>query len=86
MIDEVATLIKKRSQKAGLPAGSLIYVGDRKSDKTTIKIIMYNQEAFKEVNFEEFGDYIPIRKDSVTWMNVNGVHEKGIIEKIGKMF
>jgi|GEM_PF-5464710 len=46
----MATL-KKRSQKTGLPAGSLVHVGERKTDKTTIKSIIYNQELFKEGHY-----------------------------------
>jgi len=83
----MATLTKKRSQKAGLPAGSLVHIGDKKTDKTTIKIIVYNQEMFKEIAFEELSAHVPfLNKESVTWINVNGIHDKEIIENIGKLF
>lgn len=83
----MATLTKKRSQKAGLPAGSLVHIGDKKTDRTTIKIIVYNQEMFKEIAFEELGAHVPfLNKDSVAWININGIHDKEIIENIGKLF
>jgi magnesium transporter len=84
----MAILTKKRSQKAGLPAGSLVHIGDRKTEKTTIKVIVYNQEGFKEIDHEQLTAAIITsqNKDSVTWINVNGIHDKDVIENIGKIF
>lgn len=80
-------MTKKRSQKVGLPAGSLVHIGDRKTDKTTIKIVVYNQENFKEIDLEELEAHTAsLNKDSVTWINVNGIHDKDVIETIGKIF
>jgi magnesium transporter len=83
----MAMLTKKRSQKIGLPAGSLVHIGDKKTEKTTIKTIVYNQEDFKEIDLEHLEAHIvSLNKDSVTWINVNGIHDKDVIENIGKLF
>jgi len=83
----MAMLTKKRSQKVGLPAGSLVHIGDKKTEKTTIKTIVYNQEDFKEIDLEHLEAHIvSLNKDSVTWINVNGIHDKDVIENIGKLF
>jgi magnesium transporter len=80
-------LTKKRSQKAGLPAGTLIHIGDRKTEKTTIKVIVYNREGLQEIDIEQLDSYTPsFDEDTVTWINVNGIHDKNVIENIGKMF
>jgi len=80
-------LTKKRSKKVGLPAGSLVHIGDRKTEKTTIKIVVYNQENFKEIELEQLEAHITsLNKDSVTWINVNGIHDKDVIETIGRIF
>ncbi len=81
------TLTKKRSQKTGLPAGSLVHIGEKKVEKTTIEIIAYNQEGFKDIEFNQLEYQLEsLKKDSVTWINVNGIHDKNIIENIGKIF
>ena len=83
----MSKLIKKRSQKAGLPAGTLVHIGERKAGKPTIKIISYNQENFQEIDIEQLGAHVAsMNNDSVTWININGVHDKDVIENIGKLF
>jgi len=83
----MARLTKKRSQKTGLPAGSLVHIGERKTDKTTIKVISYNQEGFQEIGIEQLENHVASMGDgSVTWININGIHEKDVIENIGKLF
>jgi len=83
----MARLTKKRSQKTGLPAGSLVHIGERKTDKTTIKVISYNQEGFQEIGIEQLENHVASMGDgSVTRININGIHEKDVIENIGKLF
>ena len=41
-------LITKRSQKAGLPPGTLIHIGERKTEKSRIRILDYNEAQFEE--------------------------------------
>lgn len=83
----MARLTKKRSQKAGLPAGTLVYIGEKKAEKASIKIITYNNEGFQEIDFDSLETTsLSSSKNSVTWINVNGIHDKDVIEKIGKIF
>jgi magnesium transporter len=80
-------LTKKRSQKTGLPAGSLVHIGERKTEKTAISIINYNQESFQEIGLEQLEHHVAsMGEGSVTWINVRGIHEKAVIENIGKLF
>lgn len=80
-------IAKKRSQKTGLPAGTLIHIGERKAKETTIQIVNYNQEGFKEIDIDTLETQVAQLGDgSVTWVNVNGIHDKNVIEKIGKIF
>jgi magnesium transporter len=83
----MARLTKKRSQKSGLPAGTLVHIGEKKIEKATIKIISYNQESFQEINVDQIEHHVAsMDKESVTWININGIHEKEVIERIGKIF
>ena len=44
----MARLMKKRSAKAGLPPGSLVYVGDRRERDTRISVIDYDEQDWAE--------------------------------------
>ncbi|MDK2974551.1 MAG: magnesium transporter [Methanofollis sp.] len=79
--------VVKRSQKAGLPPGSLVYVGDKTAGRTTIDVIDYTWERIDEVQVTDAGNLGAYRdSDTVTWINVTGLHEVGVVEKVGEIF
>lgn len=80
-------LIKRISRTIGLAPGTLVHVGEERSEKVKITIIDYNKEHFekKEVfTVEECYKF----KDTATvsWINVDGIHDLSIIEKIGNCY
>lgn len=75
------------SQKAGLPPGTPVYVGEKKTEEVKITIIDYDREHFElrvVPTVEECYTYK--EKPTVTWINVDGLHEVANIEKLGKCF
>ena len=44
---------KKRSQKAGLPPGALVHIGDRLEEKSKITVINYGEEEFSKTEVED---------------------------------
>lgn len=77
----------KRSKKAGLPPGSMIHIGSKKTEKVKITVISYNGKKFTEKEVKNAKDCLKYRKkDSVTWININGIHKTEIISEIGKCF
>ena len=80
-------LITKRSQKAGLPPGTLIHIGERKTEKPRIRIIDYNEEQVEEKEAKTIEECFPFKdKPTVTWINIDGIHQVDIIEKLGSYF
>ncbi len=77
-------LIKNISKKAGLPPGTLLYVGDDKKEKVKIHMITYDENIFdeKEITFID-NTVSQIDRSKITWINISGVHDVKIIEKIG---
>lgn len=78
---------KKISKTVGYFPGELIHTGEKRVDKTKISVFDYDSNSFREkeiVNIEE----ILIFKETptITWINVDGLHELDIIEKIGNNF
>jgi magnesium transporter len=79
--------IKKRLKKIGLPPGTPVFVGEKKVEKAKITIIDYDEKQFQEKEAKTIEECFPFKNTpTVTWINVDGVHQVDIIEKIGKHF
>lgn len=75
---------KKRSVKSGLPPGSLVHIGDTPGELVEVKIISYNQTDIKEFSVQKLeGCLLPPAGDTVTWVNVEGVHDVEVIRRLG---
>ena len=79
--------IKRRLKKAGASPGTLVHIGDQKADKTRITLIDYDEAHLQERVLDGIEEAFPY-KDSptVTWINIDGLHETDTIEKIGQHF
>ncbi len=76
-----------RSEKAGLPPGTLMHIGEEKKHTPKISILDYNEIKFEEKIAKNVEECFPFRrKKSVTWINIDGVHDPAIIQDIGKHF
>jgi len=79
--------IKKRSKKVGLPPGTLVHIGEKKTEKVRISLIDYDEANFEEKEIKTVEECFPFKdKTTITWINIDGVHDIKIIEKIGKHF
>ena len=77
----------RRSSKAGLAPGTLVYTGDKKGETVRITVIDYDEHHFQEKLVASVQDCLPFKSSpTVTWINVDGVHDVTIIEEIGKAF
>jgi magnesium transporter len=77
----------RRSDKAGLPPGSLIHVGEKKMGDVALHLMRYGVDVLDERSLSDFHDYE--RKDSagvIDWLDVVGLHEAPLIEEIGETF
>jgi len=76
-----------RISKHGLPPGTLIHVGKKKMEKVSISVMDYNDKDLVEKNdisikeCKKFAD-----SPSITWINIDGLHDTEVIEKIGTDF
>ena len=71
------------SKKAGLPPGTLIHIGEQRTERTEISIIRYNADDYQEYSSVPVDDIAGFIDDSaVTWVNVTGLAQTDIIEKI----
>ncbi len=79
--------IKRTARKAGLSPGTLMYLGEKKDQKVKIQIIDYNENKLLEREAATIDECLPFKEtDTVTWINITGVHDMQIIEDLGKKF
>jgi len=79
--------IKKRSKKAGLPPGTLIHIGERKTEKIKITIMDYDETQFQVRETETLEECYPFKdRPTIIWINIDGIHEIETLEKLGDCF
>ncbi|MDT8402035.1 MAG: magnesium/cobalt transporter CorA [Bacteroidales bacterium] len=83
----MARFIKDRSPAAGQAPGSLILIGRQKMEKPQITLMDYSPDHINESELESIKECEPFLKtDSVSWINIYGIHEMEMIQDIGKIF
>ncbi|MBU0986603.1 MAG: magnesium/cobalt transporter CorA, partial [Proteobacteria bacterium] len=79
--------IKKRLTKTGAPPGTLIHIGEKKTDETRITLIDYDEQQLQERVLDDIEEAFPLKDlPTVTWINVDGLHQIDVIEKTGHHF
>ncbi|MFH1458301.1 MAG: magnesium/cobalt transporter CorA [Candidatus Omnitrophota bacterium] len=83
----MSDFVKKISNTIGLAPGSVVYVGEKKIEKPRISIIDYDQENFQEKELKKAEECFPFKESpTITWINIDGLHDTDIISKIGTHF
>lgn len=77
----------RRSGKAGLPAGTLVHLGERKTEHAAVTLIEYDPDGLDETCLADPASlvaYAPRRPRF--WLNVHGLHEPAVLAEIGRRF
>ncbi|MGQ3684408.1 MAG: magnesium/cobalt transporter CorA [Candidatus Loosdrechtia sp.] len=85
----MSKFIKKISKKSGLPPGTLIHIGEKKTEKIKIALIDYNETYFQERvvhTIEECFQFKDKNRNTVTWINIDGIHQIDPLKKLGEHF
>lgn len=76
-----------RAKKAGLPPGTLVYTGEKKVESVRITVIDYDEQHCDEKQIRSVEECFPFKATpTVTWVNIDGLHDIEVIEKLGKAF
>jgi len=79
--------IKRHSKKAGLAPGTLVHIGERKLETARITVIDYDENSFQEKQVNNIEECFVFKTTpTVSWINIDGLHDISIIEKTGKHF
>jgi magnesium transporter len=84
IIKKTSKFIKRTSKKTGMPPGTLVHVGEQKIDKARITLMNYDQDRLEEKQLNRIEESF-VFKDTppVTWINIDGLHDVEMIEKLG---
>lgn len=83
----MARFFKNRDKSKGKSPGSLIFIGSQKVDTVSTRIIDYDATSMNEKDLEDIQDGSHYKEtQTVTWFNINGLHNVEVIGKIGRTF
>lgn len=83
----MARFLKKREQVKGQSPGALIFVGTQKMDAVNIRLIDYDAHHLTEKKIGDIQDLDNQKTTgSMTWINIDGLHDVENIGRIGTMF
>ena len=78
---------RRRSQKAGLPPGTLVHIGESRSEEVLVTIIDYDEAHFTEETVKAIDECFAFKDSpSVTWINVDGLHKEKVLEQLGECY
>jgi len=79
--------VRTHRKSPGLPPGSLVHEGERKAEEVEITVHDYTETTVKEREIDNVRECSSYKdSQSVTWININGLHEVGILEEIGEQY
>ncbi len=77
----------KRARKIGLPPGSLVHVGEIKTERPEITLMEYDGSELVERSFASIAESRAYQPGKATlWLNVYGLHEPEVLAEIGRRF
>lgn len=83
--------IRKSKKKAGDAPGTLVHVGDRKSEQVSISLIAYNPDHVIEERLPDVETAAATRPatadaTNAVWINIEGLHDVALIDRLGQRF
>ncbi len=79
-------LVQKRSKKTGLSPGTLIHIGEKRTEAVTMTLFNYAGTQCDERVVADVNELRPPDDETVSWVDVSGVHKVDILEAFGKHF
>ena len=81
------TKLAKRSKKAGLSPGTLVHIGEKRSDTSRIRLVNYDETHFSDKETDAAEEYCAAKSAAgITWLNVDGIHQIDLFQRIGDCF
>jgi len=83
----MARFLKDRQKASGKIPGSLIHLGTQKIEKPLIRLTNFTTDKLIETEPKKLEDCLAyISNGSVSWISLYGLHDEGMIQKLGELF
>ncbi|PLX80008.1 MAG: magnesium and cobalt transport protein CorA [Desulfuromonas sp.] len=83
----VQSLLRIRAKEVGLPPGTLVHVGGRKMEQPVLSFFDYDPVHLDIQENVSFESCLQLKESStVSWINLDGIHDIPLIEKFGSEF
>ncbi|MBU1641661.1 MAG: magnesium/cobalt transporter CorA [Proteobacteria bacterium] len=83
----MARFFKNKEAAIGQVPGELVFIGKQKVQDATIKVIDYTKDSLTELELHDIKEGIVFKEsETVTWVNINGLHDTEVIREIGQGF
>ncbi len=83
----MARFLRKQKREIGISPYELIFRGDRKIDEVLLRIINFDANTLEEEAVKSVNDVLKYQeKDTVTWFNIDGLHNTIVMEEIANGF
>lgn len=77
----------RRSGKYGLEPGTPVYVGEQRSERAQVDVMLYNSDFCEEhhdVDIETLRQLSDAK--GIVWVNIIGVHDVDLLKQVGEIF
>lgn len=83
----MARYLKKHKNEIGLSPQELVFRGTKKIDNVLLRLIDFAEDNVEEKAIASVKEALPYeKKESVTWLNIDGLHDIELLSEIGKAF
>jgi magnesium transporter len=80
----VGRIVTRVHKQAGLPPGTLVHSGQRKTESVRIELIEYGADEIEEQELDRVEDGLAgLDEAGVSWINVDGLHDPSVVEALG---
>lgn len=83
----MARFIKKKKEEIGMAPDELFFRGEQKTDTVHLRLIDFDAEELEDSAVNTVKEVLQYKdKDTVTWFNVDGLHNASIMQEIAQGF
>jgi len=83
----MARFVKKQKNEIGLPPDEWYFRGNKKIDSVLLRVIDFDPDNLEENAIKTVKEVLKYQdRDTVTWFNVDGLHNKEVMEEIANGF
>lgn len=77
----------QRSKKTGMPPGSLVHIGSRKTENVSVTVLEYDENSIRHIDVDDPEDLAYFRdSNKISWVNIVGLHNTSLLGAIGNIF